>query len=393
MIDKLKHILYQGKYYLIGISMGEHIHTYQLMLITFKNNELKIEEKHDSNLMDERFKTFLKKDYPVILHLEGGDIVNKMVPNEPGYRNTLIFKTNPEEFYFFEYYQKNDIYVSIVRKSVVQHVIQELRVWNLYTIHLSFGPFIMVNLLPFVKAYASISSSNYTLDIHSEQVMGFRNSVSFQKTFTINEDTLSQSELPLIAAFLHFKFPHKAIEFDTAFLDVNRNDFKFKRWFKRLGIFTLLFFLSSLFISNALLKSYTHDLAEKELAYTLSKETIQEINILKDEKALKEKILETSGIVHKNFITQYMLDIGNSVPYHVKLKTLYVIPISKKIRPLEKLDLDFNTIEVSGETFDDNEFNNWVKTLKTLTWVKKLDIVNYLQENKTIKSFVIKIKI
>lgn len=392
-MTKFINILNQGRYYLLGISMVDNAPKYQLMLIVFGNNELKIEKRHFSDFLDDGFKNFLKKDYPVILNLEGGDIVNKVVQNEPGYRNNLIFKTNPDDFYFFEYYQKNDIYVSVVRKSVIQYIIQQLRALELYTIHLSFGPFVMVNLLPFVKEYNSISSSNYTLDINSGQIVDFKNGAFSKKTFNINGDTLNQSELPLIAAFLNYKFPNKAIEFDTDFLNVNRNDFRFKKWFKIAGIFTIVFFLLSLFVSSILLKSYTNDLAEKKMAYTLSEETIQEINLLKDEKALKESILETSGIVHKNFITKYILDIGDSVPYNVKLKTINVIPVSKKIRTSEKLDFDFNTINISGETFDDNDFNNWVKILKALVWVKKLDIVSYMQEDKTMKSFVIKIKI
>lgn len=396
MINKLQHIFDDhNRYFVLGISSINNVLEYQLLQILFKKDELKIEKRIFSNNLDDNFKAHLKKDYPVILHLEGDNIINKVVENKTGYRKSIIFKADPNDFYFYEYHQNNNVFVSVIRKHIVEDSIALLKTLNLFTVNVSFGPFILSSLLPVIKAYtySSISSSNYTIEIKDNEIQSFNNKPSSKENLIINDEALSQRETPLMAAFLNYKYPNESIDFDTSFLGTNKSEFKFKKWFKIAGIFTLVFFLISIFISSLLLKTYLEKLAEKESTYALSQETIMTINRLKEEKVLKEKILQTSGANLKNFITKYISDIGNSVPQGVTLNTIHSIPTLKKIKPSEKINFDFSSIKITGENINDNTFNLWVKKLKTYTWVKKLDIIDYTQESKSINSFIIKIKI
>lgn len=395
MITIPKNIIKTNGYYLIGIYLTDNTPKYQLLQIVFKNNELKVEGRCYSNRLDDAFKDFFKKDYPVILHLEGDNIINKVVENKLGYRNNVIFKADPEDFYFFEYHQESKVFVSVIRKHIINDSIALLKTLKLYTINVSFGPFVMSSLIPLAKenGYSSILSSNYSLQFNENKIQSFENNSSSQENFNLGGEVLNPKEVPLIAAFLNHKYPNEAMDFDIAFLEHNKSEFKFKKWFKVAGIFTLVFILTSLFVSNTLLNSYLSNLAEKESTYAISQQTILRVDKLSEEKALKEKILQTSGANFKNFITKYVVDIGNSVPNDITLKTLNTIPVIRKINPSKKINFDFSIVRVSGETTNDNTFNNWVKRLKTYSWVNKLEIVDYTQESKYVNSFVIKIKI
>ncbi|WP_308993689.1 hypothetical protein QLS71_007935 [Mariniflexile litorale] len=394
MTTKFKNIFnYSNRYYAIGISKVNDVLEYQLIEILFKNNELTIEKRFFSNNFESIFTPQLNKDYPIILHIEGDNIIHKEVENKTGYRNDLIFKANPEEFYFFEYHQNETVFVSVSRKHHIDTIIKQISDIHFFIIHISFGPFIMANLLPIVKDYNRISSSNYTLEISDNKVLSFNNIQTQQKEYQINGDTLNQRELPLVASFLDYKYPNLAIEFDKEFLNRNKAEFKFKKRFKIAWIFTLAFFLTTLSLSHYLLGFYMNSLAEKESLNVLTQQTIVKVNTLKDEKILKEKILLSSGISNKSFLTKYIMDIGNSVSQNIVLNAIQVIPPVKKTKALEKINFDISVVKIIGECENNKMFNDWLKKLESLAWIKKLDIEDYSQETKTENTFTIKIKI
>lgn len=395
MLEKIKYILTNNnRYYVLGIYNTNNVLEYQLLQILFQKDELKIERRYTSKTIDDVFKEF-PKGYPVVLHLEGSNIINKVVENKVGYKKNIIFKANPDDFYFFEYHQNNQIFISVIRKHIVKEYIALLKAHKLYTVNISFGPFVMSNLIPIAKEnnYTSVSSSNYELHFYGDAIQSFENDVVNVKEFVFGKDKLSQKELPLVAALLNHKYPNERIDFDIDFLEDNKSEFKFKKWFKIAGVFTLVFILSTLFVSHVLLNMYLKTLAEKESTYAISQQTLLKIDQLSEEKILKEKILQTSGANLKSFISQYVVDIGNSVPDNITLKTLNTIPVIKKIKPSEKIKFNFSIVHIAGEATNDAAFNNWIKHLKTYKWVDKVDIVDYIQESKYINAFVIKIKI
>jgi hypothetical protein len=395
MTTKFKNIFnYSSRYYVIGISNANDVSEYQLIEIQFKNNELKIENRFFSNDFESLvIKTKLNKNYPVILHIEGDNIINKVVENKTGYRNDLIFKANPNEFHFFEYHQNQTVFISVARKLHIDAILKQIGDSHFYTIHVSFGPFVMANLLPIIKDYDEISSSNYTLEISDNKVLSFNNSKTQHKEYQINGDALNQRELPLVASFLDYKYYNPAIEFDKEFLASSKAEFKFKNRFKLVGIFTLVFFLITLSLSHFLSDFYMNSLAEKESLNVMTQQTIMKVNALKDEKILKEKILFSSGISNKSFLTKYIMDIGNSVSQNIVLNAIQVIPPVKKTKALERINFDISTIKIKGECENNKMFNDWLLKLEALAWIKKLDIEDYSQETKTENTFTLSIKI
>lgn len=382
-----------NRFYLLSISVRDSISDYYLVELLFKNKELKIENRIHSSDFDAAFQGKLKNNYPVILHIEGDNIINKAVENKIGYRNNVIFNANPNDFHFYEYHKDETVFMSITRKESVETIIKQFRDSNLFVVHLSFGPFVMAHLLPFVKAYKSISSTNYSIQIEDGEILSFKNEKTSQNEYLVNGEALNQSEMPLIASFLDYKYPKETIEFDRVFLNNNRSEFKYKKWFRMAGIFTVAFFLISLFVSHNMLSYYLKKLGEKESQYRISQQANAKVNILEEEKTLKEKILVTSGINSKNFFAKYIADIGNTVPQDITLNDVDIFPVLKKINSSEKIDFDLNTINISGETNNDGSFNTWVTRLQELKWLKKMVIVDYSQKDIGLNSFTIRIKI
>lgn len=394
MLERLKKILiFPSGYYAISISYVNDMAEYQLIEFLYKDDELLIKNRFFSNSLDKAFKESFIKNYPVLLHIEGNNIINKVVENKTGYRNDLLFKADSNEFYFYEYHQNETVFISVSRKQHIDECIKEISNIGMFVTHLSFGPFVMANLLHLVKDYNVLSSSNYTLVRNDNQVISFKNTKTTNKEYVINNDTLNQRELPLLATFLEYRYPNQNIEFDTAFLVKSKNEFKYKKWFKVAGVFMLVFFLVSLTTSHFLMDYYMNILFEKQSIYTMSQQNTTKITNLKEEKILKEKILQSSGISNNSFLTKYVAEIGNSVPSDIILNTISIIPLSKKIKPTEKINFEMNTINIIGTTENDKSFNTWLKTLENLVWIKKMDIEDYSQEANMENIFKIKIKI
>ena len=48
-------------------------------------------------------------------------------------------------------------------------------------------------------------------------------------------------------------------------------------------------------------------------------------------------------------------------------------------------------IAVKGETFEGLSFNNWLESLKKITWIKKFEIMSLKKDKKNKSQFEIKI--
>ena len=208
MLDNIKNIFnLERNFYVVGVSNREGALSYSLLTIALENEELKIEDRYTANDLNEEFLERLSKDYPVLLYVEGDTIINKVVENKVGYRNNLIFKANPEDFYFYEYHQDNKVYASVCRKVNINGHIDAIEQQGRFVFNVAFGPFVMANVLPMLKGYDSIASKHYNLDLADGKVLDFQNKTETNQRFKINDETFKEEEVPLLATFFNHKYP------------------------------------------------------------------------------------------------------------------------------------------------------------------------------------------
>ncbi len=393
MFERLKNIRISiESFYVIGISNFNDASQFNLILVKFENNDLIIESRAKHFDFDSCLEQ-LNKDYPVILHFEGDDIINKLTNNKTGYRKEIIFNANPDDFYFYECHQTDKICSSVIRKSHVDSYLSQLNSKDKFVVYITVGPFVLGNLSKIFKDKNTISSDNYTINIENQEIIAFNTKEAKEETLNVNDESYNNSELPSIASVLEYKFPNQFLQFNTEFLNFNRSQHIFKKRFKIVGYATLLVIMIALFVSHNLQNYYLEDLLQKDATYNLSVQTSNELEQVKKDLQLKEIIFEKSGINNSNFITKYFADIGNTVDKDIILRSVIVIPTIKKIRPNEVIVFNNNTIKVTGEALKDDTFNFWFAELKALDWVKKIDILDYSQDIGDTNTFTLEIKI
>jgi len=388
MLGQLQNIIKsQNKYYLLGTTSVNQSVEYYAMLLKSLKGEVIIEERFSMTSFKD-----LKAEIPVILHINGDGVISKKTSKEAGYKNSLVFGANIEDFNFYEYSQDNDVYASIVRKSFVEDVLFELGKSNLTVVHLTIGPFVIANLLSMLKGERSVYLCDYIVEVNNGKILSFSNDGVALETQEINGENLSFREIPLMASMLDYIHPNESISFNNEMVASNREDYKFKKLFKISGVSMLIFIMAALFIGHFLKSNYSNALAEKSVEYGMYEQTVAKIKSLQQEKELKERILMTSGINNENFLVKYVSEIGNTVPGDIKLISISVMSPEKKIRAEKKVGLSLNTIDITGETSNDDSFNEWMDKLRGVDWVKAVNI-EYREDQKVNNTFTLKLKI
>lgn len=392
MLDKLKHILKTNTMYqVVGVSLIADVPRFYVLVVKVVDDNLDVVSKSEYDSF-ELLVSKLDKSLPLLLHFEGNNIINKAVDFQKGYRNNLIFNANLDDFYFYEYKQNQTVYVSVVRKALIDDYITRFLKSNIYTIHISFGPFVLANILEMLSSYNNVSTFNNCIELSDGFITSFESLTDKkQNNYTLNNEQFNQNTISLLAAFFDYKYQHEHITFDTDFLNENASEFQYSKWFKIVGVSALVITLLTLFISHNLNGYYLKSLAEKESLYNIAQQNALSISNLKQEIALKERILIDNRINNNDYITKYIADIGNSILKKITLKDIAVFPIQKKIRSNEKVNFESSVIIVKGQTYSDEEFNKWIVSLKQLQWIKSVDIVGYNESKKALNTFKLKI--
>lgn len=394
MINQLKNIISETqKFYIIGVSLSGTKDTYYVLETLHKDQGITILNKFNLSELNRNSIKQLKKGYPIILHIDGDSVISKDVINNVGYKNNLIFKSNPEEFYFYEYHQDNKIFASLTRKEIVDSILNKLNEVDKYVVHVTLGPFVLINLLLVLQNENTLIGNNYRIQVEDSYIQSYEKSDLTNLNYVIGNESINERETILVASLIEHLYPNQNIKTDSGYLTYNKEQQKYKKYFKVYGTAVLISILIALFVSHFILKSNVIELAEKESLVSISNQTLKQINDLKEERGLKEKILLSSSIIDKNYNAKYISDIGESIPLAISLGYIRLKKPVKKIKPNEKVIYNQNTIEVSGYTTSDGVFNNWVKSLKEVNWIKQIEILKYNEDSKSKNSFLISLEI
>ncbi|MEO1032270.1 MAG: hypothetical protein AAFX55_12735 [Bacteroidota bacterium] len=380
-------------FYVLGINHKGDETFYYVMEFLFKDQEIRILNRFSISELNASTAKYLKKDHSIIVHIDGETVISKDVQNAVGYRNGLIFKSNPEEFYFYEYHQNQKIFASLTRNTAITDLLTKINTLDKYVVHIALGPFVLINLLLLLKDEPVLASNTYEIKLKDAIIESYEKNDTINTTYHIGNDVVNEKETVLLASLIDYLYPNEHINTDSDFLSFNREQHKYKRYFKLYGAAVLAIIMVALFLSHFLLQHQVKELAEKESLISLSNQSLVQLNTLKEERILKEKVLLSSGVIDKNYAVRYFSDIGKSVPSSISLDLIKLKQPTRKIKPNEKISFHLDKIVVGGFTTSDSVFNTWVKSLKQIAWVKELEITKYTEDSKSENEFLIQIRL
>jgi len=301
--------------------------------------------------------------------------------------------TNLEDFYFTDFVSEEFVFTSVIRKNVVQEIIDLFNVKLNHIIGVSSGPFI-TNILKSQIIGNSIVVNDFELLFEKQELIGYEKLKQDKvKSYLIDNKKVNQNELSAVAhASLFFLLNDNFILPLDDMFSSSKLETEQKNIFIRFGAFMLIFFIVILLGNMIYLDSLNKRINVNYMELSLSEETLNQVGKLSEEKNRKEKMLSSSGLMNKQFLSFFLKELSNSSPNEIVFDKVSIRPYSNEVKKNFKIEIKENIVYVLGETQTSKVLSEWIEQLNQKEWIGEIDILNYIY-SKGRGEFELKIEI
>lgn len=392
MIKKILNTILTGnKFLCIEIVLGEANKKYNAIEILKKKNSLTINTHFSSENLDTLIKQ-IPKNLPTLLSFSGQGIITKKVENIPNFQSKILFNANPDDFYWYQLEQQTYMYCSVVRKTIIDDEMDKFEAHKLSIVDVSLGPYVLSTINPLITNQSSLFTEDFELKFNDGMLIDIskKNVVIDYDYYHVGDEKIAVKDIIPFSNLLNYLYPNENIETDKQFLNQKREEFLYKKAFNMFGAVVLVFFLSTLLISYLLLSYYQNDYLKLQVELETQNIAYDKLLTLENDKKNKEAILFESGLNNSNFLSFYISEITKEIPAEINLTELNIFPTQNKIKQNQRINFINDLVRLEGLSNSNSSFADWIKTLKKITWIKNVEIIDYKNEGRT-NTFKIKL--
>jgi hypothetical protein len=322
------------------------------------------------------------------LHILGSGTLTRNIENQYGYLDTVTANGNIADFYFSTYSINDSVIISFIRKALIEPFIDEIEDQKIQLLNISIGtiPLFIHKDLNF--------QFEYKILIEDTQLIKFDKNEEF-----IYEMSLAENKKQLLlfdeSIKTFFSTDNESLEFafeNEKYLNY-KNEFKAKNRFNLIGI-GFLTFMTLLILFNAFFSNYLKtEIETKEINIEIINDKIKTIDQLKVEKIRKIELLKYAGINYSNFLSFYIDEIFLTIPNDITLNSFNLFPVKSEIKNEVKIEFANHTILINGSVTKSEILDFWIKSLKQLNWISKIQVDNFIKTNASNNNFTILITI
>jgi hypothetical protein len=320
----------------------------------------------------------LNSDLPLILHIDGWGVLYK---NKEVDYNSIPF--NNPDFYIKEYNgpESKDTYYSIIRADLLKSVIDSCSLGSLSPSGLSFGPFNVGLIAPFLENSEKIKAGKWRLIMQDRQVnLLVSEGLDPFEQYQLGNELITSNLLPLYSSVIAF-FSGEREENDL--VKKSRDEFIYSRLIKYIGLGTLFVMMFILLLNFLLWSSLRRKNSELTMDIARNEQLILKLDEkkkeFKDKENLVAQYIGTSEKTHYSWLADRLSAI---MPPGIRLGILDIQPLSKKPKAGVAIDYRIKEIIIEGDAVNLNEISGWVKTLNKESWVKKVELISFSTENE-----------
>ena len=344
----------------------------------------------ESDINDFKKEEILK--FPVVLTIEGKGVLHKFTETSSDkikLRN-IIPNIKEEDFYINYTPNANGTWVSIVRKDVVSKILEDKGVSIDNIVDLYLGPTAiqwlteMSNELPsFVGGSELTYQNNQLQSIRKSSEGHLKNRLIFGADLEFNK------HLSFIGALVSFskKNSFHKNEFWTKNTSTLKDKKTFQNTLKLTLAILLLVFMGNMVFNQVLNGTYN----EKAALALKNTDLVNQSVALQEEEDLRKEFIEKLGLEVNPQFAVFSDEIGETVPQSIQLSRLIVNPLKKAIRKKKLIEFKKEIIEIGGFCKSSQVCNEWVQELRTLNWVKKIELVEFKFNKDNIGEFIIEV--
>ncbi|MFD0963852.1 hypothetical protein [Pseudofulvibacter geojedonensis] len=399
MLQKLAtYLLFGNRFYGIEASSDNNEDkSYRITSLRKHKKELVINLQFKANSID-LIANKLPKNQHAFLIINTNHVLFKKVTtsnkNENSILNAAFPNINAQDFYYEIVSGNNNIYfVALCRKKYVDSIIDDLKAKNILATSFSLGNSIVTEITDFISLnLIQTSNAQISLDSKISDISIKKTTIDNNEKYNIN-GLLSVSEFVLslsgaITSFLSTNNRSSNSEEKTFTLF---QDFKHQIVFKKIWQSALLIFLGTLLINFFLFNHYFNKV--NELQQTAQVNTVNKNAVLSLDKKLQKTQKLATDILKSNASKSsfYINEIIKLIPNSILLSELNYQPLKKRIKKDQSIQIENNTIIISGVSSKSDLFFKWIKELENTTWIKTVETLDYNDIKKSKSEFSIKL--
>jgi Tfp pilus assembly protein PilN len=362
-------------------------------IIKTSGNQLEIEKKIIGLTSLKQLKTALPSKVIISLNMVGKGILIKQIDDsvriDADNFSKILPNANSDEFYVQQFISGGKSFVSLIRRTEAEKWLQEFINLDLEVLSLSLGPFTVQHVLPQLNFYAErIIFDGH--EIHrNEQAdwVSYRYAVENRSTFPIKLETEKIDEkllLPYATAFQLILIDD--LPGTNANVPQLQTKLKAALSEKKITVITLLVLgaLFALLLGNFVLFTHYNSINEQlALRAGETARNVTDVNKLNTDIKHSEDLLDSLGWDGGINKAIYIDRIAQLLPPEVTWKDVVVNPVDGSMQKGSKSPHFLNRkIKVTGYSQKIMLVNEWMGRLKSLSWVKNVELQNYTFSNE-----------
>jgi len=389
----------------IGLSLyksGEDVYDIDLVELTKTKSAISISNKKNLNGNLSKVIELIPKGVPVFISLDGKGILHKKSNKSNKPDNEIINNLFPNIKLADFHYQKHklandDNYLSIVRQSVIDTILESFDKKGVFVLGFSIGPVALNHIVPLLDEIETIVIKNYSLSISNGKInsidkISADNSFN-EQTFRIETEEIEASYLlPFSLAFSYFINVEEEGGKLSETINKSKEEFIYQNLLKLGGKFVLGLLLAILLINFIFFSHYNDKNNHLSMQYALQKDNIAKLDSLSKKIESKEKIITEKKLFLRSRFSYYCDRVAILVPNEVQLDELQIQPLLSTIDENELIEFDLSKMIIKGTSKSSIVVGEWISELKEEKWTKKVIMEDYNYDNKKKKAnFSIKI--
>jgi hypothetical protein len=364
-----------------------------------RKGQISIVAKYSHVLSLDEAVSYVPVSIPIILSVEGKGVIHRQIIADSNTPPLLQVFPNarPEDFLVqAQHVNDNQLIVTLIRNETIVEILKAFKEKGFYLFNVFLGPFSLNGLW----SLFDIPQEDYDIDFYKISITG--NVISSletvpsrfpEKDFLIGGDKiLSTLLIPYANAVTFFAKVPGTLSFSNDISRLSRDEFTYKKVFRlaAAGLLGLLFFI--LLVNYLLFDRFNSKYIQSNLQYKSGLELVNKLENLKKELNLKEALIEENGLLANSRFSFYADNIAARVPQQIMLTSVEINPVLSKPKTDKEFNINHNHIIIEGQCMFSLMLDEWMETLGKETWVKRMEVLQYKQENKgTPGEFIIQI--
>jgi hypothetical protein len=358
-------------------------------------NKLSVVDKKTFTLLEEMTKSVSGK-LPLYLSIDGKGVLHKIIDFKPDGQliDFLLPNANSNDFVIQDIIvgEKRKI-ISIVRKDKLEEILNKINGLGFDVLKLFLGPFSLSSIVHLLQENSTIPLPYYNLILKNNSLEGFEKNLDSSPDFRIEieSEPLNSNFIVPFSNCIHHFAENNSISIDYIEINNQIDNFRFRRLFQLCGWGILVFLLVSLLINFTLFDYYRQKNQLLVSQIGDKKEILNKIEGLKRLVKTKENFFKNNSFQNNPLFAYYSDRLAKEVPSGITLGNLNFFPLQKQSTSKDELNFLYGKILVSGYTHNSNYLDLWIKTLKSLSWIQKIDIKSYSDNGTEPAKFVLEI--